>query len=173
MALTSATPSQRFERQLLHMLAQVAPRLDAKQKETLADALRAHVPNVNNSGKENKRAFRKLAKMFKVCFAVDLNDWVLVENFLFQIPFNEQAKSEVQEKEVAAVVVNGHAAGGKNKKTKNMKKKEKIQAKKRNANEDKMAKKASKKLRMAAASEGLNGVSFAGFANVYAENIDD
>jgi len=92
---------------------------------------------------------------------------------LFQIPFNEQAKSEVQEKEVAAVVVNGHAAGGKSKKTKNMKKKEKIQAKKRNANEDKMAKKASKKLRMAAASEGLNGVSFAGFANVYVDNIDD
>lgn len=43
-------------------------------------------------------------------------------------------------------------------------------AKKRNANEDKMAKKAAKRLRMAAASEGMNGVSF---ANVQIENIDD
>lgn len=68
--------------------------------------------------------------------------------------------------------MNGHA-GGKNKKTKNQKKKEKKLAKKRNANEDKMAKKAAKRLRMAAASEGLNGVSFAGFANVYIDNIDD
>jgi len=70
LALSAESLTQRFERQLLTMLTQVASKLEASQKETLSTALQAHGSKVVNSGRETKRTFKKLSKIFKVklCF---------------------------------------------------------------------------------------------------------